>query len=94
MEQDTTSMRNQNNLARWGVLIGILLIAANLRAPLTAVGSLLSFIREDLEISNTLAGSLTTLLLLTFFIVSPFSSVVAKRIGMECNHDYYSGYLF
>ncbi|RYG72434.1 MFS transporter [Lentibacillus lipolyticus] len=73
----------QNNKAAWGLLIGILLIAANLRAPLTSVGSLLSSIRSDLEMTNTLAGSLTTLPLLAFFIVSPFAAGVANRIGMK-----------
>ncbi|TRM13302.1 MFS transporter [Lentibacillus cibarius] len=83
MQQDTKPIKKQNNIAGWALLLGILLIASNLRAPLTAVGSLLSYIRDDLEISNTLAGSLTTLPLLAFFIISPFASTVANRIGME-----------
>ncbi|WP_449354790.1 CynX/NimT family MFS transporter [Virgibacillus natechei] len=83
MEQSSIPMQKQNKIAGWGLLIGILLISSNLRAPLTSVGSLLSYIRDDLEISNALAGSLTTLPLLAFFIVSPFASVIANRIGME-----------
>nr|WP_010529998.1 MFS transporter [Lentibacillus jeotgali] len=83
MAQNRQAMQKHNNISRWGLLIGILVIAANLRAPLTSVGSLLSAIREDLQISSTLAGSLTTLPLLAFFAVSPFASTIANRVGME-----------
>ena len=37
-------------------IIGIIFIAANLRAPLTSVGPLVAPIRDSLGISNTLAG--------------------------------------
>ncbi|MEN1967197.1 MFS transporter [Lentibacillus sp. N15] len=83
MEKCIVSDENQNKLASWLLLIGIILIASNLRAPLTSVGSLLSSIRDDLAISNTLAGALTTLPLLAFAILSPFVSVIANRVGME-----------
>ena len=43
------------------LIIGILFIAANLRAPLTSVGPLVSLIRDNLHISNTLAGTITSL---------------------------------
>lgn len=51
------------------LIIGILFIAANLRAPLTSVGPLVSLIRDNLHISNTLAGTITSLhyLLLLYF---------------------------
>ncbi|TFJ92543.1 MFS transporter [Lentibacillus salicampi] len=77
------TVEKQRKIARWGLLIGVLLVASNLRAPITAVGSLLPYIREDLGISNTVAGSLTTLPLLAFAVVSPFATAVARRIGME-----------
>lgn len=65
------------------LIIGIILIGANLRAPLTSVGPLLTSIRDSLGISNTLAGTLTTVPLLTFAIVSPFAARLARRFGME-----------
>lgn len=83
MKQVLITMQEENKIARWGLLISILLISSNLRAPLTSVGALLPSIRDNLEISNTLAGILTTLPLLAFFIVSPFASIIANRIGME-----------
>ncbi|HLS59614.1 MAG TPA: MFS transporter [Virgibacillus sp.] len=74
LQQKTTSVY---------LLIGIILIGSNLRAPLTSVGSLISFIREDLGITNTMAGLITTLPLLAFAFLSPFAPKIANRIGME-----------
>lgn len=65
------------------LLIGILLIASNLRAPLTAVGSLVPEIRDSLAVSNTIIGTITTLPLLAFALVSPISPKIANRFGME-----------
>lgn len=86
MEKTRATLDNntrRNKVASLGLLIGVILIASNLRAPLTSVGSLLSFIRDDLGISNTLAGTLTTLPLLAFGLLSPFAPKIANRIGME-----------
>lgn len=77
---DETNVNKKNS---WLLLIGIILIGSNLRAPLTSVGSLISFIRDDLGISNALAGSITTLPLLAFALLSPFAPKIANRIGME-----------
>lgn len=65
------------------LIIGIILIGANLRAPLTSVGPLVTSIRDNLGISNTLSGSLTTLPLLSFALLSPFAPRIARRFGME-----------
>ncbi len=69
--------------AGWLLLIGVILVGSNLRVPLTSVGALISFIRDDLGISNALAGSITTLPLLAFALLSPFAPKIANRIGME-----------
>ncbi|WP_449355826.1 CynX/NimT family MFS transporter [Virgibacillus natechei] len=79
----TIDHTQHNKLAFWTLVIGIILIASNLRAPLTSVGSVLSLIRDDLGISNALAGTITTLPLLAFAFFSPFAPRIAKRIGME-----------
>lgn len=78
-------MRNQSPLIHSSafLIIGILLIGANLRVPLTSVGALIPFIREDLAISNTLAGAITTLPLLAFALLSPFAPRIARRFGIE-----------
>ena len=64
-------------------IIGIILLASNLRAPITTVGPLISLIRDSLAISNTVAGALTTLPLLAFAFVSPFAAKLSRRFGME-----------
>lgn len=65
------------------LVLGILLIAANLRAPITGVAPLLDMIREATGISVTQAGILTTLPLLAFGLISPFAATLASRLGME-----------
>lgn len=65
------------------LLIGIVLIGANLRAPLTSVGSLIPVIRDDLGVSNAVVGTITTIPLIAFALVSPFAPKIANRFGME-----------
>ncbi|HAH37196.1 MULTISPECIES: MFS transporter [unclassified Algoriphagus] len=63
------------------LIFGIALISINLRTSIASVGPLIPFIREDLDISNGLAGFLTTLSLITFAIFSLFAPSIGKRIG-------------
>lgn len=65
------------------LILGIIIIAANLRAPLTSVGPLVSLIRDDVHISNTLAGLLTTVPLLTFALLSPLVPKLGRKHGVE-----------
>lgn len=62
---------------------GIIFIAFTLRPAITAVGPLVGSIRADTGISNGLAGLLTTLPLLAFAIMSPFTPKFAEKIGNE-----------
>ncbi|MBE1302713.1 MFS transporter [Clostridium botulinum] len=65
------------------LIIGIIFIAANLRAPLTSVGPLVKFIRDNLHISNTLAGMITTLPLFAFALFSPIAPRLGRKFGVE-----------
>ncbi|QKD01862.1 MFS transporter [Mesorhizobium loti] len=65
------------------LLIGIMLIASTLRAPITAVAPMFGMIRETSGISAAEAGMLTTLPLLAFAAISPFAAGLARRYGME-----------
>ncbi|WP_068613296.1 CynX/NimT family MFS transporter [Paenibacillus tuaregi] len=67
----------------WIMIVGIIFVATNLRAPLTSVGPLAGLIRDSLHISNTLAGLITTLPLLAFALFSPFVPGLGRRWGME-----------
>jgi CP family cyanate transporter-like MFS transporter len=65
------------------LVLGILLLAANLRAALTGVAPLIGQIRTDTGVSNGVAGLLTALPLVAFGVLSPLAPVLARRIGIE-----------
>ncbi|MFB2120513.1 CynX/NimT family MFS transporter [Parapedobacter sp. 2B3] len=72
--------------ARWSkfiLLIGIILVATNLRAPITSVGPVVPQIQEALDLSNTLAGLITTIPLLAFAMLSPIAPKLADRWRIE-----------
>lgn len=68
---------------RWLLVLGIALVALNLRPALASVGPLVADIRAATGLSNAAIGSLTTLPLLAFGFLSLFTSTVSRRIGME-----------
>lgn len=63
------------------VILGILFISFNLRAPITAVGSIVEMIQAEYALSNAAAGFITTLPLIAFAVVSPFVSKLSGKIG-------------
>ena len=70
--------------ARRAALIGgILLIAMNLRVPITSVAPVLDQIRQAFSLSSTEAGMLITLPLLAFAVVSPLCALLAREYGLE-----------
>lgn len=85
MAKDITTIEDvqQTRMMNWFLFIGILLVGANLRVPLTSVGSLIPIIRDDLAINNALAGFITTIPLIAFALISPIVPKIANRISME-----------
>lgn len=81
--KSSASTSSASTQAGWLLLIGVIIVGANLRIPLTSAGALIPIIRDDLAISHTLIGTLTTLPLLAFAILSPFAPKIAKRLGTE-----------
>lgn len=63
--------------------LGILLIAANLRAPIVGVTPLFEMVREAFDLDTFSVGSLTTLPLLAFAFISPFCVLLAREYGLE-----------
>lgn len=74
-------MHNRHLSNQTLLILGIVLISINLRTSIASVGPLIPFIREDLVISNGLAGFLTTLSLLTFAVFSLFAPSIGKKLG-------------
>ncbi|PAE88402.1 CynX/NimT family MFS transporter [Shouchella clausii] len=77
------TVAKQSSSLSWALIFGIVLISLTMRSPLTSVGPLVGSIRESLGLSNTVAGLLTTLPLLAFALLSPFTPTLARRFGME-----------
>ena len=65
------------------IILGIIFISFNLRAPITAVGSIIDLIKSEHNLSNGASGFITTLPLITFAIVSPFVSQIAEKLKYE-----------
>jgi len=82
-QYNNASERIRSQSSAWMLILGIIFVAAILRAPLTSVGPLVGIIRENLHISNTLAGMITTLPLLAFALFSPFVPKLGRKFGVE-----------
>ena len=65
------------------LVVGIVLLAVNLRPALTGLTPLIGQIRADTGISYGVAGLLTALPLLAMGLLSPIASLLAQRFGME-----------
>lgn len=65
------------------LVLGILLIAANLRATFTGIAPVLEQIISHFGLTASQAGFLTTLPLIAFALVSPMAAILAKKQGLE-----------
>lgn len=65
------------------LILGIVLIASNLRSSITAVSPLIAEIVQDTGMSNTQMGLLTTLPLLAFAALSLLAPRISQRFGLE-----------
>ena len=65
------------------LILGILFIAINLRPAPLSVGPLISTIRENTGLSNSMLGLLTTLPLIAFGLVSTLTPLFTKRFGIS-----------
>jgi MFS transporter, CP family, cyanate transporter len=65
------------------LIIGIIFIATNLRSPLTSVGPLIGTLRDNLGISNSVIGLITTIPLLAFALFSSLAPKLSRQLGME-----------
>ena len=65
------------------ILLGIILLSANLRMVITSIPPLLNFIQQSLHISKSIIGILTTIPLICFALLSVIVPPIAKKIGNE-----------
>lgn len=66
----------------WLVLIGMILLAANMRSPIVALGSLVNVIQEALNISAVEVGWLGSVPMVLFAFGALVSPKLAKRFGL------------
>ncbi|GCE82648.1 major facilitator superfamily transporter [Komagataeibacter diospyri] len=81
--QNPDSSTGFPDVGRSGLYFGIVLIGANLRAPITGLGPVLPAIQHDLGFNDTTAGLLNSLPLLIFALLSPVAPIVGRRHGLE-----------
>ncbi|MGG3468760.1 MFS transporter [Neobacillus pocheonensis] len=65
------------------LIVGIILIAFNLRPAITSVGPLVGMIQEDVGLAHWSAGLLMSLPLLVFATMSPIVPKLANRLSNE-----------
>ncbi|RMW15604.1 Cyanate transport system protein [Pseudomonas syringae pv. tagetis] len=67
----------------WLLLLGLVLVALNLRPALSSVAPLLNEVSESLGMSAAEAGLLTTLPVLCLGLFAPLAPILARRFGSE-----------
>lgn len=82
--RSTLHLNHKNRLII--LVIGVMLIAANLRAPVTGIAPLLDLISESFGLTATQAGMLTTLPLIGFALFAPPSSYLTKRLDWNIRY--------
>ncbi|MFJ6827961.1 CynX/NimT family MFS transporter [Pseudomonas sp. NPDC090964] len=67
----------------WLLLLGLILVALNLRPALSSMAPLLSDVSASLGLSAAKAGLLTTLPVLCLGLFAPLAPILARRFGAE-----------
>ncbi|WP_314059385.1 MFS transporter [uncultured Vagococcus sp.] len=73
----------QSKGGQWLLLLGVLIMAANLRVPLTSISPLVSLISKQLNMSLGTTGMITTTPLLAFAVFSTIAPLTERKFGLE-----------
>lgn len=65
------------------VLLGVVLVALNLRIAVASVSPILDLVRDDVALSATQAGLLGTIPVASFAVFGSLTPVLARRVGLE-----------
>lgn len=84
-EADDEQVQRQPVVLRrpWLLLLGLVLVALNLRPALSSMAPVLGLVSEGLGLSASQAGLLTTLPVLCLGLFAPLAPVLARRFGSE-----------
>ncbi|MFE0749049.1 CynX/NimT family MFS transporter [Gordonia sp. NPDC058843] len=83
MSGQALSTREKSGVGVIVTAVGVMLVAANLRPAVVAVGPLIGVISDDAGFSSAVAGLLTALPVLFFGISAPVAPRLANRFGIE-----------
>lgn len=72
-----------NQLYRVMLVVGIIVVAFNLRPAITSIGPLIGIIRDDMGLANWSVALLTSLPLVAFAVMSPLIPKLAHRYTNE-----------
>ncbi|QGW79136.1 CynX/NimT family MFS transporter [Pseudomonas alkylphenolica] len=84
-EADDEQVQQQSVLLTrpWLLLLGLVLVALNLRPALSSMAPLLSQVSDSLGLTASQAGLLTTLPVLCLGLFAPLAPILARRFGSE-----------
>ena len=84
-EADDEQVQQQPVLLRrpWLLLLGLVLVALNLRPALSSMAPALGQVSQSLDLNASQAGLLTTLPVLCLGLFAPLAPVLARRFGSE-----------
>ncbi|BBP75026.1 cyanate MFS transporter [Pseudomonas gingeri NCPPB 3146 = LMG 5327] len=84
-EADDAIVQQEQPLLRrpWLLLLGLVLVALNLRPALSSMAPMLSEVSRSLGLSAAKAGLLTTLPVLCLGLFAPLAPLLARRFGSE-----------
>ncbi|KPC25721.1 Cyanate transport system protein [Pseudomonas syringae pv. cilantro] len=81
--QPTAAQPNPVLQSPWLLLLGLVLVALNLRPALSSIAPLLNDVSKSLGMSAAEAGLLTTLPVLCLGLFAPLAPILARRFGSE-----------
>lgn len=84
-EADDEEVQQHHPILRrpWLLLLGLILVALNLRPALSSMAPMLSEVSKTLGLSAAQAGLLTTLPVLCLGLFAPLAPILARRFGAE-----------
>lgn len=84
-EADDEQVQQSHPILRrpWLLLLGLILVALNLRPALSSMAPMLSEVSKTLGLSAAQAGLLTTLPVLCLGLFAPLAPILARRFGAE-----------
>lgn len=73
----------RKSIAKWGLLIAIILLGLMMRSPISAIPMILNQLAQKLNVEPEQLSILTTIPLVVFMLFSNFASKTAQKLGLK-----------